>query len=343
MIFPILSGFSCTVLEGQPTFASIKAVVPMTAFILYFYLHKKQVSAKTAMKAVFVIGILIALIQVIQQMLPNYAVFGIEGDGEAEIAANMEHRMRNGLYRFLMHYNGIFTFPLLYYSWSKIRQKYSVKFMVCFLLMLLSAYLSLTRQVIVVVMASLLVSLFAFKEKTNKKLTLTLCLIFGVILVNNFESLFADFINKSVDDVDNDNYARYYSMAFFWKESTSNIIAILFGHGLPSGGSQYDLYIQRLADMQCYASDVGAIGAAFKFGWVYVLVFYFMVGKVWLKYRKQIPSYLTLFLVSTMLYSIFMFLISKNYYILPFAIALYVIDLHLSRSLVTIDKASNKK
>lgn len=332
IVFPLLSGFSCNLLEGQSVFLSIKAAIPMLAFVLYFYLHKKQVSEKSAMKAIFFIAIVIAVIQLVQQFLPSHAIFGIEGEDEADVAANMEHRMRNGLYRFLMNFNGIFTFPLLYYSWSKIRQKQSVKYIVLFALMLVSAYLTLTRQVMVVVLASLMISVFILKEKTNKKLTFVLCAAFALALFNNFDSLFGELINKSVDEVDNDNYARYYSMSYFWQESTKNVVAFFFGHGLPSGGTTYDYYLQKLADMQCYASDVGAIGAAFKFGWCYVAVFYLMVLKVWIKYRKDIPSYLTLFLVSILLFSLFMFLISKSYYIAPFAIVLYVIDLHISNS-----------
>lgn len=332
MIFPLLSGFSCNFLEGQSVFLSIKAAMPMLAFALYFFLHKKHASEKSVMKAVFLIAIAIAVIQLVQQLLPSHAIFGIEGEDEADVAANMEHRMRNGLYRFLMHFNGIFTFPLLYYAWSKIRQKQSVKYITLFVLMLVSAYLTLTRQVMVVVLASLMISVFILKEKANKKLTFVLCAAFVLALFNNFDSLFGELINKSFDEVDNDNYARYYSMSFFWQESTKNLVAFLFGHGLPSGGSAYDYYLQKLADMQCYASDVGAIGAAFKFGWCYVVVFYVMVLKVWIKYRKIIPTYLTLFLVSMILFSLFMFLISKNYYIAPFAIVLYVIDLHISKS-----------
>ena len=337
ILFPLLSGFSCNILEGQSVFLSIKAALPMLVFVLYFYLHKKQVSEKNAMKAVFFIALAIAVIQLVQQFLPGHAIFGIEGEDEADVAANMEHRMRNGLYRFLMHFNGIFTFPLLYYSWSKIRQKQSVKYSVLFILMLVSAYLTLTRQVMVVVLASLMISIFLLKEKTNKKLTFVLCGAFVLALFNNFDSLFGELINKSVNEVGNENYARYYSMSYFWQESTKNLVAFLFGHGLPSSGTAYDYYIQKLADIQCYASDVGAIGAAFKFGWCYVAVFYLMVLKVWVKYRKIIPSYLTLFLVSTLLFSLFMFLISKNYYVAPFAIMLYVIDLHISKSSLASD------
>ena len=41
------------------------------------------------MKAIFFIALAIAVIQLVQQFLPGHAIFGIEGEDEADVAANM--------------------------------------------------------------------------------------------------------------------------------------------------------------------------------------------------------------------------------------------------------------
>lgn len=339
MLFPLLSSISCFVLEHQSPFATLKSVFPMMTFGVYFYLHAKQVSEKTAMKVIFVIALLIAVIQIVQQFSPTSAIFGIaNGESIDEIAATMERTMRNGLYRFTMHYNGAFTLPILYYFWSRVRNRMSGRNVFYFVLMLVSIYLMLTRQVMVVTLAGIVISLMLLKDKTKASTTIFAVILLTGLLLFNFESLFQSLLDTTTAQVNDKDYVRYASMQYFFEQSIVSPIAALLGHGMPSAGSTYESHIQDLQSIHFYASDVGAVGAAYKFGWVYVIVFYIMVLKIWLKFRKLIPSYLTLFIVSTFLFSIMMFLISKDYYLTPYAIILYIIDLHVAESPLCADQ-----
>lgn len=91
------------------------------------------------------VAITIFFIQVVQQFLPNMAVFGVyeEELGKSEVA-----EIRNGLYRYRLSCQCV-TFFCLYYYWQQTLEKYTLKSAILSVILMASIYLTLTRQLIV--------------------------------------------------------------------------------------------------------------------------------------------------------------------------------------------------
>ena len=69
---------------------------------------------------------------------------------------------------------------------------------------------------------------------------------------------------------------------------------------------------------------MGAIGAAYVFGYIYTVMFYVIVYYVLVRYRKSIPAYLQMSMLAMTIYSIMIFNISIPFGAIGWSMLLYL-------------------
>lgn len=112
-------------------------------------------------------AIIVFFIQIIQQFTYPIVVCGTFDENEMLRKGLLEDvEIRNGLYRFRLNTNGIFTMIILFYVWGRMKTKMMIKYFIVFIILLASIYLSLTRQLIVTSLVTLI--LFSFCGKGIK-------------------------------------------------------------------------------------------------------------------------------------------------------------------------------
>jgi len=335
--FPILAMFSCILLSSIPCYIYYNQNIPDSLvasfnfafpFLIYFYLHASKVPESDLLKVFLAMSLLTVSIQIFQQFYPEYAIFGVSEDKTEE-----EFAMRNNLYRYRINFSGIYTFPILFYLWFKIMKKYTLKNVFLIVLFLTSIYLALTRQVLATTAICLLISVLLYSKHMKKSLLFIYIVLFGVIIAYNFDSLFSSLVEKSINEINNEDYIRYKSFEYFSVESRATPLHALLGHGIPRGGSSYDDFINMLAETyHYYSSDVGFVGAAYKYGYIYVILFYLVQFVCLWKYRKYTPSYIAITMIGMIIYSIMLFMINQPIGAMVWASMLYIIDLHKYKS-----------
>ena len=345
MILPFLSMINTYYLYAQGIIGSVNAWIGLFTWMIYFLLHKYKVSERSILYALLCISFIILIIQGIQQFTYPEVWFGRRSDnmmlekGLTEVA-----EMRNGIWRFRMHNNAYYTVPVLFAIWSGICKKFDMKQAFVVLLLLVSVYLTLTRQVMVSCIFTMVSSLFMFGNNKHKvRVFLITCLLIAGLYVS-YEMLFSNLVEQTTEEKTDDNI-RVLAALFFWNESTQNPILFLFGHGLPSGSSAYTKYILDLRDFGFYTSDIGFIGQIYEAGFLSVFCFYLLAYKLCFKYKEKTPQYIKMFVLFTTIMSPMIFPILAPFQIVVWALLLYVCDLHINNSSLALSpiKASKKE
>lgn len=144
---PFVSVFYSYFEYGQPIFDGIKGTLPSLLWLSYFVLHLYKIGESSFLKSVFLIAVFIVLVQIIQQFTYPDVLFGIHE--EEELPPNQElAENRNGIWRFSIGCNGVFSAIILFFAWCKMRNGFRKRYLLIVALMLVSIYLTLTRQLI---------------------------------------------------------------------------------------------------------------------------------------------------------------------------------------------------
>lgn len=311
---------------------SIMTVFPGNIWLLYFILHIYKVNERTLVFFFLIMAFLILFIQIFQQLSPGNAIFGVAVD---EIG-NENFEIRNGLYRFRIGSNAIFSMPILFLFWNKFCKSMTLKSLVIPILLLVSIYLMLTRQLIAIALFGLTLSYFFWVKKGKRIYGVFFLLALSIILASCFDFLFGDLLQSSSENVNNDDYIRYASATYFFEQSVFNPLVTLLGNGIPAGETTYEGLINRLMGKGFFRSDVGFIGAAYNYGYIYLFVFFILVFK--LIFNIKIPGGYRLYFASTCLISMMIFPLTLMESCLVWATLLYICDLHINKSgLVSYD------
>ena len=321
----LLSLIPCKIYYGQSVSDSLIALAFFVLpFLFYFYLHSIKISEKQLIRLFFGMSVIAVSIQIVQQLYPQFAVFGIDPDDTIETFS-----VRNELYRYRVTFNGIFTFPILFLFWTQILKRFSWNRFMFVLLFLASIYLALTRSVYVTVALCMAISIVLFRKTIKFIYVFLAFLVLGIIAYSSFDTLFSALIEKSQNEIDNEDYIRYLSYEYFFDESKKTPLNFLFGHCMPKGGSVYDAFIKDLGDSyHFYSSDVGFVGAAYRFGYIFVALFYLIQFFCIFKYKKTVPHYVILTIIAITIYSVMIFMICLPIGSLVWTSMLYIIDLY---------------
>ncbi len=291
-------------------------------WFIYYLLHIHNVRESTILKALLCISIFIAFAQIIQQFTYPNVLFGVSSEEKLSQGLGRSNiSIRNGLYRFRITI--YYSIPILMLLLVYLKEKINIKLLVLFILLSISVYLSLTRQYI---FSFLFVSIFGlFANRTIKFAGIILSLLLCVVIYTYADSLFSYLVDKTKDEATEDNI-RVLAASFFWNETIKTPLTFLFGYG------PCDNYETMLANNRhFYISDVGFIGAMWRHGFIYVALTYHLLYLLFIKYKKEIPLYIRLFVLFAAIISVMIFPFELTKIIIwPFL--LYICDLHINKS-----------
>lgn len=314
---------------GQSPLEIKGLIFSLTIFCFYYYYFLYNTKERTIIKIFTSISLCIFAIQIIQQLFPNMAVFGIYNpeiddsiDGIAEI--------RNGLYRYRL--SGVFFVLFsMYYYWTKLLNKISLKNIIFFIIFFSSMYLFLTRQIMIATLVTLAISSFFVTNKKRKFVILAITFIFiGSIYIYS-DALFGELISKTQEQVSEDNI-RTMALSIYWDRITQNLLTFLFGNGYPNEFN----FLQE--EMKLFTSDIGFVGQMYHYGIIWVFFYFYTLYVMIIKYRNIIPLYIRLFLFGTAINSIMVFPCSSPYEFLIWSSIIYICSLYTTNKIKLVRK-----
>lgn len=333
---PFVSIFNSWTIYSQSPSRSFLLMISQSTWVIYFLLHKYKVQEQMVLKVFFYIALFLVVIQIVQQFTYPNAPFGtMSQDAMLESHSMEAAEQRNGLWRFRMHQNGYFTAPILFAMWIWIRKISSPKLVIFVALFFASIYLTLTRQVMFACILAVFCSMFMGQKKINFA-ALFIGLIFLAGLYAFYDVLFSKLAQQTQDDSNEDN-VRLLAASMLWEESLRTPFTFLFGYGLPDSTSAYGLHMYKLRSfLGIYTSDVGFIGQIFERGFIYVCICYYMLYKLFFKFKKVIPMYIRMFVMFAGVMSVMIFPCITPAQTVVWSMLLYVCDLHINKSVLAL-------
>lgn len=331
--YPFVTIVTSAIFWKQSVYTSINVLLPHMLWLLYFPLHKYSLSEKEIYKSFLLFSLLILFLQVVQQFTYPDVYWGVYSE-EAMVNMNRTEIVdtRNGIYRFRLDENSYTTVFVLLYCLDLLKSKFSIKSLLVVMLMFVSVYLTLTRQVMASCFFVVLLSLLG-KNFFSFRILLFL-LILALIGWNYYDFLFEDMTSQSKEDLDDDNI-RILSYLFYFELIVANFVSFLFGNGMWGGESPF----AKLADtwqfdMGLYTVDIGFVGFWFHYGLLYIMIFIYVNYILLVKYNRVLPNYIKYTVLFTLLMSpmIFPYWGVFCYFYWPFI--LYICDLHINKKLV---------
>lgn len=333
MLLPLGTIIPCWLVQSQSPIDSLKALCPHFIWLIYYLLHIWKPSEKRLLYLLGVMAIIVFFIQIIQQFTYPIVVCGTFDENEMLRKGLLEDvEIRNGLYRFRLNTNGIFTMIILFYVWGRMKTKMMMKYFIVFIILLASIYLSLTRQLIVTSLVTLILFSFCGKGIKTKIASFLFLFFLSIVLWIYFEQLFGEFIETTSSSTSEDNI-RILSAIYFGTNTIMNPLTLFLGNGFPKNDTIYGRFLDDLADYWgFFPEDVGFIGYMYFYGLLYVIAYFRLAYKVLLVYRKYVPTYIKMFVVATGLISIMIYPLAGIMNYLVWSILLYICDLHIIKS-----------
>lgn len=293
-----------------------------TSFLFFFMLCYYEISVVSLINFLVVVGLFIFGVQIIQHIFPQYAVFGVfDHYSDLSLSDDYIAVQRNGFFRFRIGAHAFALFGMFFY-WSKLLSKFTWKTLLLFLCFFCSMYLYLTRQIM---LASAIVLLGSFILSGVKKMSVyKVFLIFFVIvgLIVLWDTLFYSL----VEDYSHDSYTtdiRTKCIPFVLDQSMNSFAQFVFGHG---GVNPEEA---AWAKNGFFLSDVGFFGALYKYGFVWVVVYFVTVFKI-LK-KKYVPDFVKCYVTCTALISVYIFPYRKVSESIVWLAILYISTVYVER------------
>lgn len=300
-------------------------------FLLYFVLHALRVNERTIMTVIFTAAFCILFLQIFQQIFPSHALFGVKRDfsEEAESLSVTDFiEVRNGLYRYRI--SGIlFTIIAMCYAWQQVLKTRSSKNLGFFIAFAASMYLFLTRQYMIASVGMCAFSVFlAGKSSLSSKLKLLVPIALLLLVLYMFsDALFGSLIEDTQNQTDNtESDIRTLAFAYYGNEIISNNLTMFFGAGVNSSSAAY------ASQYKMFWVDIGLIGQWFVWGIGAILTYIVLLYKLFLKRKYEIAPWVRFMAFITFITSFLIYPYVTPMEFMPWSIALYVVDLHISHS-----------
>ena len=275
-------------------FSQILSWTYVGSFFFIFYRFKfseKMILWILGLYALTTVGI-----QLAQQIDPLFAIFGGDPEDLRDVVLAEE---RNGLARFFV---GSYHIQMLImcFFWSRLLKTFRLHWAMLSALLVVSIYLYLTKQILVSTLFTLGISFFMIKERRVKILACALGIVCLVVLGIFWKDLFGELIQDSKDD--NFSHAiRFEFIEYIMEYNLTDLIGVLFGHGTTKP------WFAELQHRLYSPSDIGFFGESIYFGWIWALAYFYVIYRIMVTYRHNIPLYIKLFVVCSGVISIFIF------------------------------------
>lgn len=336
-IVPLLSLITHFTEETKDLFYHKAIWFHSLAFLFYYVFHQRRCSEREIIKFLLIVGSVTFIIQIVQQGIPNYSVFGVIGEDNGSLESAMRTlEKRNGLYRFRL---GTYCLTLfcMYFCWQQFIVKKTIKAFALFAVFFVSMYLFLTRQLMFASIISIAFTSFFAKGNSAKRLGMLLLVsVFLFILYQYADVLLGDMITNTKEET-NDNNIRVLAFEFYWEQILHSPMSIVLGNGYPSALKEWEEYLHL------YTGDIGIVGQWFHYGVIWVALYVWLLFKVLFKYAKLLPLYVKLFVFGTFVNCIMIMPYYNAFCYVIWAAMLYICDLHITKSDLRIQDYSKCK
>lgn len=310
---PFLSLINAVLFNTDSFWQNRSYILSMSLFLLFFVYANKRVSERVIIKILTIFGIIVFIIQIIQIIFPEHALFGL--DFEYQYKTGDIAETRNGLYRFRFDFDFYIAFVCLFFYWGKFISTNSLRSLLIFIIFYTSIYLFLARQIFFCATIPVVFSLFYCGNKKKKLLSFVVIFFFIVLISAYHNQLFSDYVSKAEDGSDVDT--RLYEYIFFIEKIVQNPMILFFGNGhLKEEITWYDLGV--------FSTDVGIVGSVFHYGLVWALLFYLFCYKAIVTWRKKLPLYIKMFFMAIILDSVLITPVTSAIHLFVFTIIIYL-------------------
>lgn len=320
-IWPILVCFS-SVLSGHRFITEFDTCYAWVCYIgLFFVFHKYKIKEVDIITGLALSAIICAAIQIYQQTDSAVPLFGIISEESDQYMGDIA-QIRNGMYRFNV---GNLRLPLLMscFYWCKIVRERNISNASLLALFLISVYLYLTRQVMIALATTFVLSIVINSEGKNKNSIFIGILTLFLVVSFYWNELFGDLLQTYSDDTSTTDI-RFEALIYYISAIKSHILNALIGFGHGTNIQQYG------NNNFLYVDDIGFVGEMFLYGIAWVVYYFYMLYFLLIKNRKEIPTYVVLFIIATFLTSIMIFPYRKGAEMFIWACVLYIADTHIS-------------
>lgn len=293
---PYISSIGAYLYHGQSILDSFLTLRMHFYWLFYFVLHYYNVDVNKLVKLMIVIGLVWAILNIVQQFTyPSYWFYSRSDTADTSI-------LRAGVYRFMpfRHQYGMFAIFYFFYQYLRNRKTNNIIYV---LVGLAGFYFFGTRQFLAITIISLGVMLL-WMNQGKRFFAMFLFLASVGVLIYFQDILLGKFIELSSEDVNEDNIRLlaydYYFNTYWPDDIFSRIIGN--GHNHSYKGS-YAMEISRLEqDLRIYRSDIGIIGSYNKFGLLYVgAIFWYNIKGMRDTYYTQHNRFIKLFFLGSLL------------------------------------------
>lgn len=320
LVIPFLQIISKVFLFGE-SFLDERPLILFMTFLFFFILWRYRISEKSIVRAMTIFSLIALGIQLLQQVFHSYAVFGVYNEAYMTWTPTDVAEQRNGIYRFRI--SGYFVVLLcMYYYWSYFLQKVGFKRFIPFMLMFVSMYLYLTRQILLASFATIMLSFLFLKGGKGKFRTIFFLGLFVAFLSLNFEAIFGQLVESSVQESTMEN-VRIMCMSFYWQRIVENPLLFLIGHG------PLNIIEHWQTTYRFYLLDIGFFGEWFLYGFFWILLYFRVIYMILVRYRKEVPMYLKLFVLGTAINSMMIFPYRSPYEYFVWTCVIYLASVHI--------------
>ena len=322
MFLPLVSGISAFVNYGQTPIQSFTLWLGSLVWICYFLLHKIEATKEEIIRGMLIISLLVLCFQVYGQIEGHQIGFFYGEQDEPEY--------RNGLIR--IRYRVYFAIFCTFYYWVDFLLNSNKKSLLIVVGAFVSIYLSLTRQLYIATFIPIVIPFLDKQTYVRKSLlrnVFALCFMFYVLWIYR-DLLFGFFIERTTSEIENDGNIRIYTAAFYFSDTTQDILRILIGNGIPHEDSALGQYLHYYnQNYGFYPDDVGIIGQWWYYGIIYVLIWIIALYKLLWKYRRKISMPIKMYFWGTLIISYYIFPLAHKFGIIIWILIVYLADVDI--------------
>jgi len=303
LLLPLVSMIPAAIFHNQSFWLSFSILRTNFAWLLYFVLHIFKVPRKFVITWMTIVGVVWALLTIIQQFtFPYYWFYTRDAITSGDF-------FRAGLYRFMLDPHLFGTFIVIYY-YNSFLVNWKWQSLLIVIIGLVGFYCYTTRQVALAVVICMVI-ISVMQPGRAKYVALSVMAIGFILLLLNLDALLGSYIELTSEQLAKDNI-RIYSAKYFLFEYWPHWTTVLFGNGAEHMNSDYGKEIAGLGEnLGYFKGDVGLISPLSTFGILYVL------NIIFVNLKGLRPSYYgtakSYFLPALFLYSLMLLLISEHY------------------------------
>jgi hypothetical protein len=300
--------------------------------LLYFLLHKWNISENTIFKYLLGFTIVYAFFEVFQQFsYPNYW-FGARGVNE--ITGLLENRM--GFWRF--YFFGVdYCILCIMLVLGRIlsRKGTSIINFLYFAISAVAIYMFLSRKDIYATVSCIAIAIIFARGKTKlwQKIVLASALLMVYLFLSNS---MLDLNIQTTEEMGegNEDFIRMVAANHFIYSFSDSPLYYILGSGIPGGDNDLQMNLNSLAqDMHIYQDDCGFVGYFSRFG---IIGLAFQIYVIWriLRNHKYVDLSLLIFLLLNIEISFFDFWGNNTRHMAAWAIFLFLVDKSIERNKV---------